>query len=227
MNIGQLSGQFNLKLKPKTNVSNTDSLSKKNAADNSQKPNQAQVNTDKSMTKDGSVFDAGRTNNAARAQETVSAVNTQATNNVNNQNNAAKANQNTNNTQAAEDDKKSLDISNIDFDNLTGVTDAELKNLKGELTELKDDPNLSRAMENSINSKLKKVNSEMKDRAANSIGSAQGAAVEKDAAKTEDTAGAEQSSAVNQQRKSEQDGNSTDSSLGKINSQTSRKQTYS
>ena len=89
MNIGQLSGQFNLKLKPKTNVSNTDSLSKKNAADNSQKPNQAQVNTDKSMTKDGSVFDAGRTNNAARAQETVSAVNTQATNNVNNQNNAA------------------------------------------------------------------------------------------------------------------------------------------
>lgn len=47
MNIGQLSGQFNLKLKPKTNVSNTDSLSKKNAADNSQKPNQAQVNTDK------------------------------------------------------------------------------------------------------------------------------------------------------------------------------------
>ena len=55
----------------------------------------------------------------------------------------------------------------------------------------------------------------MKDRAANSIGSAQGAAVEKDAAKTEDTAGADQSSAVNQQRKSQQDENSTNSDLGK------------
>ncbi len=153
MNIGKLGGQFNLKFKPKTNVSNTDSLSKKNAVDNSQKPNKPQVNADKSMTKEGSIFAANRNNGAAQTQNNAQPTSVQS-NKIDTKTNTANASQNTNNTKAQDDDKKSLDISNIDFDNLTGVTDAELKNLKDELTELKDDPNLSRAMENSINSKL-------------------------------------------------------------------------
>ena len=65
-----------------------------------------------------------------------------------------------------EDNAKRIDISNIDFDNLTSCSASELDDLKQQLTEMKDS-NVPRYLQNSADKKLNRVKSEISKRASN------------------------------------------------------------
>lgn len=93
------------------------------------------------------------------AHNVVSANTAKSVSNVSNTNSAAKSS----GVQGEEDNKKRIDIGNYDFDNLTSVSDTELTDLKESLTELKDS-NIPRFLQNGIDKKLGKVNSELQKR---------------------------------------------------------------
>lgn len=137
------------------------------------------------LTMNGSIFNAPNANNINLINNNKNGVsatrNNQTANNVLNANTAksvsdvsknnssnkteqAKANQETQNS-----DNRKVDIGNYDFDNLVSVPDGELNSLKSELTELKDS-NLPRFLQNSVDSKLGKVNKEISKRASNVAG---------------------------------------------------------
>lgn len=94
------------------------------------------------------------------AHNVVSANTAKSVSNVSNTNSASQ----TSDVKGQEDNKR-IDISNYDFDNLTSVSDTELTDLKDSLTELKDS-NVPRFLQNGIDKKLGKVNSELQKRSS-------------------------------------------------------------
>ena len=113
---------------------------------------------------DESIFNAGATSRGAASasvystSQSTSSSNVGATSSVQNSNGTASTTQSQGKKYEGD-----LDLSQYDFDNLTGVPDGDLKALKDELTELKDS-DIPRFLENSVNQKLRKVNSEMQKR---------------------------------------------------------------
>ena len=94
------------------------------------------------------------------AHNVVSANTAKSVSNVSNTNSTSQ----TSDVKGQEDNKR-IDISNYDFDNLTSVSDTELSDLKESLTELKDS-NVPRFLQNGIDKKLGKVNSELQKRSS-------------------------------------------------------------
>ena len=150
------------------------------------------------MTMNGSIFNAnantvssvGGNKSAAATRGTQSA---QTTNGVV-QANTAKSVSNVSNTQSSQSARETqgkeedsrINLSNYDFDNLTGVTDTELNSLKAELTDLKDS-NIPRFLENSVDKKLSKVKSEMQKRASGTTGTEQNGAADQTKKKDDPT----------------------------------------
>ena len=140
------------------------------------------------MTMNGSVFNmpgvkspsASNVQGNLQAQTTQNVVAANTAKSVSNVS-ATSSTSSTQKTQATQDaqgqeNTKDIDLSQYDFDNLTSVGDGDLKLLKRELTELKDS-DIPRFMENSIKSKLDKVNGEIQKRAEGSSGHNQDASM--------------------------------------------------
>ena len=124
---------------------------------------------DPKMTMNGSIFD-GTANMVSGTTQTQAARRTAFSGTIGNVANANVAKsvsglssaRHTGSSQPAnsKDNGKDLDISNYDFDNLTQVPESELKDLKTQLTTLKDS-NAPLYLLNGIKTKLGKVNSEI------------------------------------------------------------------
>ena len=128
------------------------------------------------LTMNGSVFNApgvkatGNTQASTAAQTAQNVVDVNTAKSVSNVSSATSSSS-TSSTQGAQgqDDGKNIDLSQYDFDNLTSVGDGDLKLIKQELTDLKNS-DIPRFLENSIKTKLDKVNNEISKRSEGTSG---------------------------------------------------------
>lgn len=131
------------------------------------------------MTMNGSVFNMPGVNNSQNTQSLQGSQSARTTQNVVSANTAKSvANVSTVSTTSttsatsstqAQNNANGIDINQYDYDNLTAVGDGDLKLLKQELTELKNS-DIPRFLENSVKSKLDKVNSEISKRSEGKSG---------------------------------------------------------